>query len=130
MEPSIKSGDIIIIQNTKESDLKNGDVITFSKNEKVITHRIIKIEKESENILFTTKGDNNNIEDEEKISSSDIKGRCVFTIPFVGKIIKAMGNKIIFLIFLLVLLILCFFKINRDEKREIRSEKKKHEEEK
>ncbi len=129
MEPKIKSGDIIVIKNTKESDLKIGDVITFYKDNEVITHRIIKIDEENNQKLFTTKGDNNNIEDEEKITFDNIRGKVSFTIPFVGKIVLALQDRIILLTVLLILLILCFMKINKNERRDNRRAKKKNEEE-
>ena len=44
MEPEIKSGDVIISKVTKQQDLQKGDVITFKKNQDVITHRIVDIQ--------------------------------------------------------------------------------------
>lgn len=127
MEPSINYGDLIIIKKCKNKDLQTGDVITFRKSQEVITHRIIKIEdgvQENESI-YITKGDNNNTEDVEKIPYSNIKGKCVLTIPKLGKIMLVIDNKIIILILILILLILGFYKIHKYEKMENRREKKK-----
>ena len=67
MEPDIKTGDVVICQKTDAKDLKEGDVITFNKNGEVITHRIIKIETNDEINYYITKGDNNTLEDNEKV---------------------------------------------------------------
>lgn len=130
MSPTINSGDVIIIKSAKEDDIKKGDVITFSKETEVITHRVVNI---SENALkekqYTTKGDNNNLEDEQTICSEDIKGKLTIVIPYLGRIINILENKIVFLIMMLMVLILCLYKINTQEKKENRREKKKIEEE-
>lgn len=130
MEPSIKSGDVVIVKKVPEENIKVGDIITFKQNTEIITHRISKIEEENNIKKYITKGDNNNLEDSEKITYEGIKGKNIITIPYLGKIINMLENKIIFLVILLVILILCFYKIQKQEKIEIRREKKKIEDEK
>lgn len=132
MEPTINYGDVVVIKECKEKDLQTGDVITFRQNQEVITHRILKIEENPQNAekTYITKGDNNNIEDTEKITYSKIQGKCVLTIPYLGKAILVLDNKIIILIIILILLILCFYRIQKQEKIENRREKKRIEERK
>lgn len=127
MEPSIYCGDLIIIKKCKINELQTGDVITFRQAQEVITHRIIKIEDEVQNgeTTYITKGDNNNTEDIEKIEYSNIEGKCILTIPRLGKLILIIDNKIIILIIILILLILSFYRIHKYEKLENRREKKK-----
>lgn len=75
MEPEIGTGDIIIIKKCKE--YKIGDIVTYDIEQKyLVTHRII--EQDGEEI--TTKGDNNNIQDEEKINKGKIYGKVIFKI--------------------------------------------------
>lgn len=126
MEPSIKLGDVILVKNIKEEDLKVDDIITFEANGKNITHRITEIQEAG----YKTKGDNNNLEDEKKIRYFQIKGKVILTIPYLGKIIDILNNKIIFLIIVLIILILLFFKIGMEEKKEIRRNKKREEDQK
>ena len=132
MEPSIYKGDVIITKKCKEEDIQIGDVITFEQNQEVITHRIQKIEENESTTekKYITKGDNNNTEDIETITYSNIKGKYVLTIPSLGIIISILENRIILLIIILILLILCFYKIQKQEKLENRREKKKIEEDK
>lgn len=129
MVPEINPGDAILIKKVDENKLQIGDVITFVKEEKNITHRIVNIET-NDKIEYTTKGDNNNLEDEEKIVYEDIEGKLVITIPYLGNIMGFLENKIVFLIIVLVFLILYFFKIQIEEKKDYRREKKKIEEKK
>ena len=130
MKPSINSGDVSIVRKTKEDKIETGDVITFKQDNKVITHRITSIEEQDGKKVYTTKGDNNNLEDNKKVEYSEIEGKNVLTIPKLGYVINALENQIVFLIMFLLLLILLFFKIKKEEKKEYRREKKKIEQEK
>lgn len=132
MAPSINSGDVIIVKSTNEGekDFQVGDVITFMQESKVITHRITNIEEESGKKIYTTKGDNNNLEDDKKVEIEQIEGKMVLTIPKIGFFIKILDNQIVFLLIVLVTLILLFFRVKKEEKIENRREKKKIEQEK
>lgn len=128
MEPTIKVGDIVIIKKNKPEMLNQGDVITFSRNGEVITHRITKIEESENNTRYITKGDNNNTEDSFNVTYQDIIGEEVLIIPYLGKIMEKLDSKIILLIVILIILIYAFVKIQKNEKLENRREKKKIEE--
>lgn len=130
MKPSISSGDVVIVKEVEEQELDKGDIITFTKNGETNTHRITNIEEKEGEKYYTTKGDNNNVEDSEKVKFSEIKGKQIITIPYLGKIINALENKVIFLVIVLIILILYFLRIKQIEKKENRREKEKIEEEK
>ena len=72
MSGTIEIGDIIVVKLTK--DVEENDIITYEKEQILITHRII--EKQGETI--TTKGDANNAAD-EPITESDVIGKVVYT---------------------------------------------------
>lgn len=127
MEPTISINDVVITKKVKKEKIKKGDVITFLQDGEVITHRITQIE---DNGNYTTKGDNNNIEDTFKITYENIEGKHILTIPYLGKIVQALDNKIVFLIITLIILIFMFITILNQEKRENRREKKKIEDKK
>ena len=127
MEPTIKTNDVVITKMVKKEKIKKGDVITFLQDGEVITHRITQIDENGE---YATKGDNNNIEDTFKINYDNIEGKHIMTIPYLGKIIQALDNKIVFLIITLIVLIFILITIQNQEKRENRREKKKIEDRK
>ncbi len=130
MEPTINVGDIVIVKKVKEDKLKQGDVITFTEEGEVITHRITKVETEEIGTQYVTKGDNNNTEDTFKIRYNDIIGEEILTIPRLGKTVQILDSKIIILIIILIILIFILVKIQKNEKIENRREKKKIEENK
>ena len=127
MEPTISTNDVVITKKVEKQNIKVGDVITFFQEGEVITHRITKID---ENGDYTTKGDNNNIEDTFKINYKDIEGKHILTIPYLGAIVQALDNQIVFLIITLIVLIFIFITIQNQEKKENRREKKKIEDRK
>ena len=72
MEPNIKVGNFVLIKNCKS--YKKGDVVTFvDSSNNVVTHRIIKINKDE----VVTKGDANNTDD-GVIHLSDIQGKVIY----------------------------------------------------
>lgn len=130
MEPTINVNDVVLTKEVEQQDLKVGDVITFQQKREVITHRITKIEENEGKFEYTTKGDNNNIEDIFKISYENIEGKHVLTIPYLGKIVQILDNKLVFLIILLIILIFMFIQVQNQEKKDSRREKKKIEDRK
>lgn len=87
METEINVGDIVVTKETEVSNLKTGDIIAYKKNNLVTTHRIVQIETdENEKLVFTTKGDNNNIEDDQKVYESEIEGLYKFKITGIGNV--------------------------------------------
>ena len=83
MEPSIMTGDIIVIHQI-EKYIKN-DVVTFQNEEsRIITHRIVEITNKSGDTFFVTKGDANRSEDEGVVSASNILGKVIYVIPKLG----------------------------------------------
>lgn len=130
MEPSISSGDVVIVKKYDEKQIKVGDIITYKQKEELITHRVVDIKENEHERRFITKGDNNNIEDTEGTNYNNIKGTIIVTIPYLGNIIRILENKMIFLVIILVILILFFYKIHIQEKKENRREKKLNEEKK
>lgn len=82
--------DVIAVKDFDNKKLKVGDDIAFIGNRgglenKLVTHRIIKIEEESNGRIFTTKGVKNGVED-PSITESQILGKVVGVVPVVTQI--------------------------------------------
>lgn len=86
METEINTGDIAVVKNTTQNEIKEGDIIAFRSEEIVITHRIIGIEYKDGKIQYITKGDNNNAEDKNRVEFEQIEGKYVFKIANLGNI--------------------------------------------
>ena len=124
MEPNIKVGDIILEKKVNEEELNKEDIITYKQDGKNITHRIVNIEVIDNITVYTTKGDNNKIEDEKKILYADIRGKVVAKISFIGMFrLNDMLQKIVLIT--LVICIIIYIEIRKIDRKRIKRRKKK-----
>ena len=96
MEPSIKTGGLVIIKPFSEYHI--GDVIMFGEDTKTkvpTTHRIVADEVRSGVFYYTTKGDANEDPDPQQVKQSEVIGKVLFSIPYLGYVLdfakKPMG---------------------------------------
>jgi len=112
MEPEYKVGDILISKEIKSKNIEIGDNVVYLGKEadfkdKIVTHQVIKINKDKETgkINFITKGVNNIVEDPE-ISEEQIYGKVIYKTLFLSFISRIMTSTIgCFVIFGIVTLI-------------------------
>ena len=84
-EDHIEVGDLIFVGKTEAEELEVGDVIAFMEGKVVVTHRIIDIQRDENGaLLFTTKGDANNAQDQRPVTESNLVGIYKARIPKVG----------------------------------------------
>lgn len=86
MESEIYAGDVAVVKEVDEDEIKEGDIIAFREGETVITHRIVKQEEENGEKVFYTKGDNNNEIDTNTVSLNQIEGVYKFKISGLGNV--------------------------------------------
>lgn len=87
MEKELFVGDVVIVKKLKKSELKEireGTIIVFRMQNKVVVHRVTRITKEDGVFLFRTKGDNNEEEDNWVVTEDNLIGLTEYKIPFVG----------------------------------------------
>jgi signal peptidase len=93
MQPTLKSGDMVIIGSPGSPftrDIAPGEIITFERNESLITHRIASIEGDT---IFT-KGDGQEEIDPWPVSRFfDVKGSYIFHIPYLGLVSNFIKTK-------------------------------------
>src|SRR5690625_5649807 len=66
MNPTFATGDLVIVETMSASDIHKDNIITFKvKDTSYITHRVVDTIKEKGETGFITKGDNNNVNEEE-----------------------------------------------------------------
>ena len=96
MYPDIKSGDLIICNTAEAEDVKVNDVISFfdpaGNGTSIVTHRVIEIVEEDGEILFRTRGDNNNTEDKELVPAENLVGVYKMRIAGAGHIAMFMQS--------------------------------------
>lgn len=135
MEPTLKVGDLIII-NTNFDNYEKDDIITFRDvNGSFVTHRIIEIDDST----MVTKGDANPSLDEE-MPRVKIVGKYVTRIPGAGKVMASLKNPVVMVLILLIGIICCFLgstdenllpkDLTEEEKEFLEYKKRKEEKEK
>lgn len=95
MEPNIKVGETILIKN--ENKYKKGDIITYKYKNTYVTHRVVKIDKDS----IITKGDANNTVD-EAIKKSDVIGKMVTKLRVLSFINYLIGLPYVWILVLII----------------------------
>jgi signal peptidase I len=90
MEPTLKVGGLVYIdKHARPESIKVGDIITFDGlanfHGSNITHRVIDISRgEDGALLFHTKGDANQVADQEPVPAANLVGREVFHTAQIG----------------------------------------------
>lgn len=81
MTPTVLSGAVVYVFDT--GDYETGDVVTFTKNDRTVTHRIV----ETTAAGYHTKGDANDVRDDGIVTERQIVGEVLFSVPVYGKFI-------------------------------------------
>ena len=83
----IEVGDLIFVSPVKPEELKAGDIIAFKEKNSlsVTTHRIIEVVKQEDGTFaYSTKGDANNVADQDQVTEDRLVGIYRGRIPKVG----------------------------------------------
>ena len=107
MAPTIPIGSLVLVKSEDASQIEAGDVIAFqSHSSAVVTHRVVSKDDTAQE--FTTKGDANESEDFEPIPYTNLLGKVVFSVPYLGNFLATIFSttgKIIMGVIALVLLL-------------------------
>lgn len=130
MEPTIKKGDAILVKEVPEEEIRINDIISFTiQNKTNVTHRVIGIAEENGKRKYTTKGDNNNTEDKERIAYEQIDGKYQVKISQFGIVINLLKSKITLMILAGIMIFIACYKSKIKKRKEQRKEKRKKYEE-
>ncbi len=88
MEPEYHVGSLIYVKDVDPKELKEGDPVTYvMQGNIVVTHRIIDViydDSKPDTIYFQTQGDANDDPDGTLLSSKNVIGKPLFSIPLLG----------------------------------------------
>jgi len=128
MSPTINEGDLLFVQGTDPSEISNGSVIVFQANwidapAEPVVHRVIDIQELGGQLIFFTKGDNNEYADSGFRYEDEIYGVVIGGIPYIGWV-KIFFDRtglliplIIFIIFILVISMVWDYIKEREEQK-------------
>jgi signal peptidase len=118
MSPALDTGDMVVVTNVAPSELKVGDIIVFYSpiTSGLVCHRIIDVEQGSE-LLFQTKGDNNEDPDPFLISSANVVGKVQADIPSMGYVVQYLRGPFGLLLILSLVLAVIFIPDKEEPKK-------------
>lgn len=124
MEPTIMTGDAILVKEVPQEEIQVKDIISFSQDDTNVTHRVIEITEEDGIKKYTTKGDNNHTEDKEKVTYEQIEGKYQFKINQFGIVTQILKSKITLIVLILWIVFISFYKRKMEGKRRERKKKR------
>ena len=125
MEAEIPEGSLVFVRESEE--YTEGDVITaklLGDNDNTFTHRIVSVD--TENDLVYTKGDSNLSPDRLPTAMSDIIGKVVFSVPYLGLLALNFNSTTVILVLAAVLLVLMLvrFVLHKKSDKEVTENEK------
>jgi len=111
MEPEFSKGDLIIVKQSET--YKTKDIVVFQDNGALVVHRIISLDADT----VITKGDANNTAD-KPITASAIKGKVLFSVPFVGNIVNFVKTPVGTILIIAVAIVLIEIPRRNEKKRD------------
>lgn len=104
MQSEIAVGDLVITKEVDANELEVNDIIAFRNSDSTITtHRIV---SKLDDACFETKGDSNNVVDDEIVCSTAIEGKYVYKISKIGNFIIFIQEPVGFCVMMLSLLVI------------------------
>lgn len=106
MKPTFETGDLVIVKKLPVEKIAADDVITFRETgNRLITHRVVEVVNQEGKRAFVTKGDNNNVKDQQVVASQALVGKQVFRIVNGGYVAKFASSPIGMLLLVILPLI-------------------------
>lgn len=138
MIPTLNVGDLIVVQGGfRASDILaaygTGDIIVFHKPnnlDELIVHRAVEKFQVGDAWYIRTRGDNNNSPDPWQVSDSELVGKVVGTIPYIGHVplfVHTPTGITLILILIMILILLEFVLPFSKEKKKPEPEQPKEE---
>jgi len=88
MSPKIKTGDAVVVKDIDPANVQLGQIVIFHDPEdrsNYVIHRVVGIEDIAGVKFYSTKGDNNPVPDNWKISMGEVVGGVSVTLPGFGQ---------------------------------------------
>ena len=111
MEPAVPTDSLIVVRETELSQIQPDDIISYYSedpqlNGSVNTHRVVSVEHQGENYVFTTKGDANALPDKYPASGKNVLGKVIFISHSLGTVVNFLSSPIAFVVLIVIPLFL------------------------
>ncbi len=108
MEPTIMAGDYVLYKKASFDDVEVDDIIVYKNSDDVfVIHRVV----EKFDSYLICQGDNNPIEDSDKIIDSMIFGKYIKTIGILSIFSGGISKNLIFLVIVLIFIVMIVMQV-------------------
>lgn len=97
MEPTLRTGDLVVDEQIAPLEANVGDVVTFKDPEnpaRLVTHRVRRMRVSGASVRFVTKGDRNNAVERWSVPADGLIGRVVYRVPKLGYVTAHAGSRV------------------------------------
>jgi signal peptidase len=84
MAPTIPMGSLIFVQPMAPAAARAGDIITFVLPDRLVTHRVVAVERDDGGLRLVTKGDANEAVDSGGVRAEGAIGAVRLAVPLAG----------------------------------------------
>jgi signal peptidase len=84
MVPALSVGDVAVVVKADPGSLREGDIIAYQAERRLVVHRISSISREEGRAFFVTKGDATGHPDDKPVEPHQVAGRVVCVVRKVG----------------------------------------------
>ncbi|MEX2081236.1 MAG: signal peptidase I [Dehalococcoidia bacterium] len=85
MSPAVPSGSVAVLRSVDPSQVKPGDIVTFSTGNGIrVTHRVVSISETANGPMMVTHGDANTRPDTNLTPVANVQGRVVLSVALAG----------------------------------------------
>lgn len=95
MEPTIRTGAMVVLTKVDGAQLGPGDIVTFKNPEDtsmLVTHRVVGVETTDQGRVFVTQGDSNAHPDPWRVPASGTGWKLWFNVPVLGFVFGYLGT--------------------------------------
>ena len=121
MKNDINKNDLIIAKEVEENELKEGDIIVYDFNGQIIVSKVYKINDGK----YMTKLNQGYYLNREEINYSQIIGKVIKCLPFLGIVLAILQKKVMSIIVIILLILLYNYNNYLSEKKLERYRKKR-----
>lgn len=86
MTPAIPVGSLVY--TVPAATYQTGDIISFTKGDVTVTHRIVEVVEGDGGMAYRTQGDANNTPDTALVLGGDVIGKEIIQFPWIGTVIS------------------------------------------
>lgn len=95
MRPALHAGDLVISKRVRPREVSVRDIVTFkdhTRDQELVTHRVIRMKEQRGKVAFVTKGDANGATETWSVDVNGSVGSYVMRVPRAGYFVSAFAR--------------------------------------